>query len=400
MEGPQPPQTLAVLPTTDLSEHPEIVDTLYRALYRGFSEQSYDDVELDVIERRLAANAARLGVQPGELPIEARADPGLADLVVFSELEDVSRFYLFLYASTRIHLNLAVADTRTRRVVYRNRFTIVDRMGAPSITLLGLAESLVTTIFHLTPASLEQTMVQGARRIAGEVPPMHEELAVGRTLFVRSVRVDAPQPVARAGETIRIEVRATPGCTGEAALGSIARDLELREIAPGQYRAAYQVQPGDYAPYVVAEVVLNSPEEERIETVASEQPFAVDTLPPQRAFVARSRRGMDQPGVLLFFELMEPGEGERIEAPARYHVFRRQAAGDSGGFYAIGTSRTLEFNDPRAEMGIGYDYYIVTEDGAGNRSVPGPIAKIAATPEGRVGSRSSEASRNTGRTRG
>lgn len=171
-----PPQTLAILPTADLSGHPELAETFRESLYRAVSVLPYRDKELAEIDAALATLAYQRQCSPAQLPESALVTPDLADCVLFTRLEEVGRLYLLLYAHVRYDLHLAMVDTRSRRVIYRNRFVVRDWTGGATISPLGLLERGFSSLMQLRGKRMNESMEEGAEKIAETLPcPVYVE---------------------------------------------------------------------------------------------------------------------------------------------------------------------------------------------------------------------------------
>ncbi len=177
IERPEdPPQTLAILPTADLSGHPELAEVFRESLYRAVSVLPYKDKELAEIDAVMATLAYQHQCSPAQLPESALVTPDLADYVVFTRLEKVGRLYLLLYAHVRYDLHLAMVDTRTRRVIYRNHFVVRDWTGGATISPLGLLERSFSSILQLRGKRMNESMEEGAEKIADALPcPVYVE---------------------------------------------------------------------------------------------------------------------------------------------------------------------------------------------------------------------------------
>jgi hypothetical protein len=108
-----PPRSVAVLPTTDVSGHADLLPQLRKELFTGIAALPYEDRELKVVDDFLATKAASQGIAPDKLEPAAMADPKLADCVIYTQLEQVSRLYLLLYAHYRFELSLVMVDNRS-----------------------------------------------------------------------------------------------------------------------------------------------------------------------------------------------------------------------------------------------------------------------------------------------
>jgi len=367
-----PPYTLAILPTTDRTNHPELAQTVREVLYEAISTLPYADRELATVDRLLGQIASRRGVALAHLPPEAMVSPELGEAVLFSELVDVRRLYLLFYAHNRFDLDLKLVDTRSRKVLYRNLFVFYDRTGGPSITVLGLFERSISSLMHLRERALRESLEEAAQEIVTLMPRPTFDVARGELLRISRVTVAPRDKVLGAGDTVQIHTVATPGCTGRFSIGSVKRDLPLREAQPGHYYGQYEIVPGDQSPFAVVEVQLASPAtSETLEFAASGQPLVIDTEPPPPPRIAR----WWQTGAGVFFEI-EPGGIPRDDndLPVAYNIYRRLAG--QGEFQKTGEAREPVFRDGTARGGQRYEYYALAVDRAGNISVPSGIVTI------------------------
>jgi hypothetical protein len=378
---PSPPHTLAILPTTRLEdEHADLARSLRQGLFSAATELAYSGVELRVVDGRLASLASRMGVTPTAMPSTAMASPSVADLVLYSRIDDVSRLYLLIYGRLKVRISVTLVDTRTRVALYRNEFTVVDRLGGPAITLLGAMQVVAVGLFGMEPWSLEQTLIDAAEKIVADLPVQRVDRAVSGGLRLIDLQVELPPRPLRAGDRIGVRVTATPGCEAEASLPPREELRALREVRPGIYEGGYTVRPGDDKAYGIVEVRLATRDgKESLRYAATETPIVIDTAPPQRARVARWWPG-DRVDQGLFLELAVQPRLLPVAAedPRRYLLQRRDAGkGETAGAWeTIGQTEEPVFADRTARRGATYEYQVVTEDAAGNHSRPGPVARV------------------------
>ena len=351
------------------------------ALYRALSDLPYQDRELLEVDTFLARVANQLGVRPEELQPEAMAHPQLADWVVFTKIRRVSRLYLFLYSQIRMDLDFDLVDTRTRQVFYRDRFVFRNRRLVPFYSLPGIANALISSLWHLRPEELTETMEEGTEQLAEAIPLAHFDAAAGEGgIRLSDVEVTVPGEVLIVGDRIDIRAYGSQGCEAFCSIGNVARDLPMTEVAPGLYQAAYVVRTGDQTPYAVVEVQLkHHTPEDVLDYVAAEQPFAIDTQPPARATVVAARWGNAEGGLQLQLEVgVEGHSAADDDPPVLFYIYRR--TGGEKTFEWVGATGELNFRDAEALGGRTHDYYVITRDKAGNFSAPGPLIRFTIPP--------------------
>ncbi|MCE5229655.1 hypothetical protein LLG95_08675 [bacterium] len=375
LAGVTPPRSLAVLPTTDISGHADLAPAMREALHAALSKLPLENRQLTVTDQRLAMIANRMGIQPENLPQAALAHPSIADIVVFSRIEKISRVYLILYAHNRFRLDFQMVDTRSRHVFYRNEFVVTNRCFAPTINLFGLAGSAFWSLGQLTTESVTGTFNEGARKIVAELPPMPVFSELGNRLAIVKTNVKMPRTSLGVGDKIQVEVIGTPRTMASFSVGKVTRRLKLREVAPGRYTGEFVVRKGMNTPYAVVEATLRLPNGgETITDAMMEQPFSIDTTPPPHGRVTSwwpARRGK---GIFGEIELEKDETANNPEKPSRYIVYRR-APGEKE-FAEIAETDATTFSDPKADPANLNEYRIVTRDIAGNDSTPGPVVCV------------------------
>lgn len=380
-----PPRTLAILPTTDNSGHPDLAVLMRQKLFTAISPLPYQERDLHQVDALLASKAARQGIAPDLQDPGALLDPKLADCVIYTQLDRVSRLYLLLYAHYRFDLNLAMVDTRSRQVLYRNHFVFYDRLGTPAYVslpmlsiyaLAGVAESGVESLWHLRSGRLDETFEEGAKEIAKALPlPDMLGMSTSGTVRLTGVQVVKPYPALGNGERVIVKAQGTRDCHASFSLGRIARDLPMTENAPGSYLGMYTVKPGDNADYVIVEVSLAASKGgEQILYAADKDSFAIDTTPPARARVADVNPRFFRAGVFLNLEL-NPAEAAKLKSEKLEFQVYRKLAGEKQ-YRRIGVSRKPLLQDPELRVGQEAAYYVVTRDEAGNLSPVWDIKRV------------------------
>lgn len=368
-----PPRSIAVLPTTDDSGHPELKPLVRRELSAAVAPLPYEDREIRRVDEFLATKAAGLGVAPDKMTTEQMTDAKLADCVIFSRIERVSRFYLVLYAHYRFDLDLSMVDTRTRQVVYRNHFIFYDRLGSPAfvampilnpLALAPVATSSVESLWHLRSSRLAETFEEGSKEIAKSLPvPEMLEMSDNGALRLTSIQVTKPFDTLGPGERVIVKAQATPGSTVTLSIGKIARDIPMKETTAGSYFGIYTVKPGDNADYAIAELHL-AKGGEQVDFAYDKEPFAIDTAPPPRARVSWAGHKLLRTGIYMKFEL-DPQQAAQKDKSLEYHVYKKLA---DGKYDRIGISKRPAWHDADARPGQTEEYYVITKDGAGNLS--------------------------------
>lgn len=375
MTGVTPPRTLAVLPTTDDSGHPDLAPVMRETLRESLSKLPLENRQIKDIDQQLAIIANRLGMPPEKLPPAALAHPSVGDVVVFSRIEHIGRLFLILYAHNRFTLEFQMVDTRTRHIFYRNKFVITSHSFAPAIDPFGLASSAFWSLWNLRDESVKTTFRNGTQKITGQIPPLPLFSELGNRLAIVRTNVTMPRPSLGPGDRVQVEVIGTPRTIASFSIGNVSKRLPLHETAPGRYCGEFTVRKGMNTPFAVVEATLKLPGGgETITDAVTEHPFSIDTTTPPRARITRWWPGGRGKGIYGEIELDADDAKKNPEKPARYIVYRRAAGLHD--FKPVAETGNLTFNDATADPKQPADYRIVSQDAAGNMSEPGRIVAI------------------------
>lgn len=362
------PRSLALAPTVNLTEIEGAEDLFRDRLYGALSTLPYDDVELSRVDATILAKAQILNMPPEEVDRYYIAEPDLADAVVFTEIQRIRRTNLLFYARVSVDVSVAMFDTRTKRKLYQNIYSIRHNLLAIPGGPLGLITSIVQTFRHTQTKHLDETMILTGDVIAKRFPSP-ASLAVAGGTVINKVAVTVPRAVMREGDRVLLKVTGTPNRATSLSIGLLAADLELVEASSGVYAGFYVVKKGDVGRFLFATIRMVNPllpDSEVAVLEANDQPFAIDTIAPLPYEVDSWLQHPDRPGLTLRFSPENRGKSEEI--PVGYHIYRGEGVGNS--LMLIGSVDDPSFEDETAVAGIEYEYAVVAEDAAGNRSEP------------------------------
>lgn len=371
------PHTLAIAPITNHTRRPEIAEMMRRELYKEFSGLHYEDVELEKVDSIISSKATLLGVLPSEVHPSYVAEPDLADAVVFVQVEKVSRLFLLIFSRITIDMRVLMVDTSTRRYLYLNHFIIHNNYITPPTSLIAIVTSLATSLWHLRDQQIEESIEEAAAVVAERFPTRANRVAAGST-YINQVRVSVPRDPLRLEDRVVVSVEGAPGREARFTIGPLLVSIPMVEVNPGSYTASYSVKAGDSGRYLFATVELVNPQApaEQARYQAIDQPFAVDTIPPPPYEVAGWLIRGEKAGVTLRFSPENRVQPVRDDRPAVYHVYRGSGAGSQ--LVYLGSNTLPEYEDATALSGVEYEYAVVAEDSAGNRSIP--LSRVLVRP--------------------
>jgi hypothetical protein len=377
------PRTLAIAPLTNSTRNEEAARVMRAKLYGQLAPLGYDDVELTRVDETLSGKAARLKVEPENLHPYYVAEPDLADAVLLAQIERVGRSSFLFWTRTRVDLRVMLVDTRTRRKLYQNHYVVRSREFYPPWALGRIFGGIATTVGGLHGEALEAPLTEAALHVARRFPAPDFGAATGAT-YITNVEVSVPRPTLAESDRVVLRVTGAAGRKATFSIGDASIEQPMSETSPGQYSGVYEVRARDDAEHVFATVKLIDPDDagEYVIVEASDRIFSIDTIPPVPYEVESWQQAPGRPGITLRFspENRQPMGSE--EAPRRFIVYRGEA--DAPALSYIGSTESNVFADTTAEPGVKYEYAVIAEDRAGNRSQV--RSRLLVTPSGGGGS--------------
>lgn len=363
------PESLALAPVTNKTKIDFADEYVRRELYGALATLQYEDVELAKVDNTLTAKGQALGVAPEKLEPYYMADPELADAMVFAEVDRVSRIFLLLYSRIKVDLRITMVDTQSKRYLYSNHFSVRNQFLSIPVNPIQIATSLLSTLWHIRDNQLELSIRQTAAEVAKRFPQRPVAVASGST-FISETSVVIPRALLRTDDKIAIQVSGTPGRRASFSIPTVVSDEPMNEFGPGVYSGLYTVKPGDYGRELYVTVELRDPEneQERALFAATEQPFAIDAVPPAHYEIEGWTESPGRKGIALFLRPENGVEPTDEDRPIAYHIYRGE--GQGGSLSLLGTSASPRFDDTTAKEGVEYEYAVVTEDSAGNKTEP------------------------------
>gem|GEM_PF-2145375 len=364
-----PPRTLAVAPFKNQTRTVTAGEVMRRQMFGEISTLGYEDVELAKVDGIIRSKAEQRGLSVAEFDETMMLDPDLADAVVFGDLVKVSKIFLLLYSHHKVELRLAIYDARSRKRLYQNHFIVRNINLSLPTSLDGIVSTFASTLWFMRDTKLDETLSVAAEEIGKRLPDRADPALTGG-LFISRIEVAVERQPLKAGDRVLLRVAATPGQMATFALGRIIDGQPLWETSAGLYEGTYVVQPGQTGRFVYATITLTNPQnpEEQFVKEASEQPFAIDTVPPPAYEVTAWSPAPSGRGVRLRLGPRDRSAAAEDDLPAQLAIYR--ARGRAEELQLIGTTTTGEFDDESAEPGVEYDYAVIAYDAAGNA---GPV---------------------------
>lgn len=187
---------------------------------------------------------------------------------------------------------IVLVDGRTFTLAENVRFTLDGRLVGRELFRSGMDVTL-----RLNPQTNE--VVEIAARGVAQPPPPPSPAAVQITSFSHNAA-----RALRAGETVTVTLRGTPGGTATFDIFGVGANIPMREVSPGVYQGIYAVRPGDNVANaaIFAHLRLGTTE---APLVQAGTPVTIDSLPPvirQRIPESNSTINNARPNIVVTFE--------------------------------------------------------------------------------------------------
>jgi len=245
---------------------------------------------------------------------------------------------------------LVLADGRTFMLADNVRFTLDGRLVGRELFRAGMDVTL-----RLNPQTNE--VVEVAAHGVAQPPAPPPTGAVQITSFSHNAA-----RALRAGETVTVTLRGTPGGTATFDIFGVAASMPMREVSPGVYQGTYTVRPGDNVANaaIFAHLRLGATE---APLVQAGTPVTIDSLPPiirQRIPEPNSTINNARPNIVVTFE--DQG-GSGIDAAATRLVVNGQNVTGR----ATITETVVAYNPPEPVNGR-VAVQVLLRDRAGNQT--------------------------------
>jgi hypothetical protein len=360
------------MPVQNETKYKDLDDASRRALYTALSPLNYRDIELSVVDEKVAATALAMNCQPLRVPPSALRDKGLADAFLYADVVKVSKFWFLLYSHIKFRMDIRLIDARTGKLIYSDDAVLRSRHFDIPTSVEGAAGALFTTIWHLRESELDNILDEFGERLTKEFP--NPEPIRMQGVAVDAVFVNASEPILHAGDTLEVEVRGSPGKKGRFDIGTDILNIPLREVAPGIYKGIYQIRPGDRSDTGVVRAYLKSADgvEAALSNLKSEFRIAAST--PARPEIQRVRFVKDS--VELTINQSQPG------ARTTYEIYRTEDV--QKGFDLVAQSNGFVWNDRDVVPGYAYIYVVKARTADGNTSQVSPAVSAKVPARGPV----------------
>lgn len=368
------PSRVAVLPFVNETESPAASETVRKSFYNHFSAKNFEDVELPLVDQRLAA----AGLTDPKA-IESEDPRRLGELLhvdglVMGHITDFDRIYAVVGALVNVGAKVRLVDARSGELVWEGQDVARAQEGEIPTSIVGAVASAASAALNMRQVVLLRATDELFRGMVTGIP---EPTVVGggRAPRIVSVLHDSAGQVRKAGDVVHVALTGDPGQHASFALRGVKDGIRMEEAGaePGRYDGAYTVLPGDAASAVVVSAALESASGVRAEWSDALGPFTIDTQPPPPPTELAATAGDG----LARLAWKAPAPAADL---AGYRVFT--SATPLSGFVALADTELTELEAKGLANHAHVWFRVAALDRAGNASEPSSAVEVVPRPQG------------------
>lgn len=366
------PSRVAVLPFVNETESPAAADTVRRSFYNHFSTKTYEDVELAVVDKKLAEAGLADPKALAEQDPQKLAELLHVDGLVYGTVTHFDRIYAVVGALVNVGAKVRLVDARTGDIVWEGQDVAREQEGELPTSIIGAIGAAASAAMNMR----QVVLLRGADELfRGMTTTIPEPTVIGRVKppAITSLLHDSAGRVLKAGDTIHVSLAGEPEMIATASLAGLSRELRMAESAtePGRYEASYQVVPGDQAEQVVVSARLEDKRGNSSLFTDALGAFTVDTQAPPAPEGLVADPAADSARLAW--------SAVAAKDLAGYRVY--QSATPLTGFAAIADTQFTEQTVAKLATGVAAYFRVAALDRAGNESPPSAI--VEAVPRSR-----------------
>ena len=165
-----PPKSIAILPFVNKTQNTEIADILRIVFYCHLSAHPFKDVELHVVDEKLRTlgheNADQI---QSVLPQELGQLLG-TEAVILGEITQYERLFLGVYSQFSLGASISVVDTRSGRVIWKDKYTARIHDGGLPLTLFEIPFVSIRSGMNLSESTKIRAADELSRNLAIRIP--------------------------------------------------------------------------------------------------------------------------------------------------------------------------------------------------------------------------------------
>lgn len=351
------PRRIAVLPAQG-DATPEHKEDIRTAVHNNLSSKSFELMKPYKVDEILATLKQTEGLLVETTSPETLAKKLDVDGLLFIDVPAVSKVYIGAYAQQMVEAKFKLFVHDRQAFIWEKASTETEREGGISLNLLSMLATAVTSSFVLSDGVRRTLIDRLARSATAEIPTPVGSPGMVAPPRIETVISNAFEGPFRAGDEVKLVMKAEPGLVVSFDLGSRIGRQKIEEKAAGEYFGRYVVQEGDNAERLLLTVQAMRPRDRATLEWRVPGRISLDTVAPS-AVGGLSGRPVRE-GLRLSWN--PPASADRL----RFVVEKADAAGV---FKTAADLEVGEWLDPAVESGKSYYYRVTAVDAAKNRSV-------------------------------
>ncbi len=358
-----PPQTVAVLPFLNRTEHKEAFDIVRKSFQGHFSTLNYNSVPLFRVDHVLREAGLDTPEKVAQTPSPKLREILRVDALVRGEITHYDRIYVGVYSQVAVGAEIRMVETKTDKELWWAKNVSRKHGGGIAVTPVGVILTAVSTAMNMREIELLRTSDDLFREMVKSIP----QPALVQALRPPGIAIMAHDGMRRtdryalkAGDELKVAMEGDPRKKATFRIGNFKKDLPLREEEPGMYSGAYKVLPGDLAEEALITGVLADEQGNSTEWADALGLVTIDTIPPATPVGLRAI-GRDKAVELNWPQSPDKDLGQ-------YRIYRSNTP--LTGFQEVGKAELTTFRDQNLTNETPYFYRVAAVDLAGNESKP------------------------------
>jgi len=377
------PRFIAVLPAEGSGKWDDR-DDIRLAIHNALGASTFDLLKPSEVNRSLSLFDTLENINISAIPVQQLCKSLRVDGLVFTTVNKFEKVYAAAYAHYKIGIESQLYDCKQAKQIWQFKQEKTEREGGISANPLGILATAITSSRVLTSAVRLQLSDSLARKFARKVPKPTALIPKQAPPFIEATLTNSTDGPFRAGDEIRVLLRAEPGLevkfrfghqvdqwhamhaeTSEAISEGTSDGINKKTTTVSLYSSRYVVKMHDDVAQTGIVLHLQKKHQAGIEwpvpgrlTIITQAPLAVQKL--------TGIHESDQ--VTLHWQKQDK------QNQLRYQVSR--ADEEEGRYIILGNTELNRYSDTTLSHGKTYIYRVEAQDKAGNISISSAVRLV------------------------
>ena len=365
------PTSIAIMPFQNQTAVPGAEELIRKNFYNLFNSKSYVDIELAVIDEKIAQLEKASGGKVSDLQPQEVCQAIGCDGLIFGTVTDYTRTYAGIYSQLGATAEIWMVDARTGNEVVRVKDSVNYFEGGIPLSQLGAIMTAFTTAANLRELQELRMVNELSHKLVKNIPEP-DGTAVRRP-EIREVLTNVVDSPFGRGDIVRVGLEGEQGNVAVFDIGNFKRGLPMKETQPGVYLGEYAALPGDDARDMPLIAYLKRPTGPESQWIDTSGLVTIDTAAPPKVTDLQARS---------FFDRIELSWEYPPDVPdlAGYLVLR--STQPLSGYQELARVELNAYEDRKVTADGVYYYRVVAVDKSDNRSEFSTTVKSRLTAKG------------------